>query len=148
MKLQRSLRICLLYTQGDTYASIYPEFKHFNKQATVDEVVEHLLSLTPNGKWTQDNGQDIHLIMTGGEPLLAWQRLYIDLFEHERMQDLKNVTFETNTTQSLHPEFKEYLSSKARFRTTFSCSRKLPVSGEPGTLLSNLILLTIIILFR
>ena len=132
MKLQRSLRICpIIHTGCDTYASIYPEFKHFNKQATVDEVVEHLLSLTPNGKWTQDNGQDIHLIMTGGEPLLAWQRLYIDLFEHERMQDLKNVTFETNTTQSLHPEFKEYLSSKARFRTTFSCSPKLPVSGEP-----------------
>jgi len=69
--------------------------------------------------------------MTGGEPLLAWQRLYIELFEHERMRDLKNVTFETNTTQSLHPEFKEYLSSKARFKTTFSCSPKLPVSGEP-----------------
>ena len=101
--------------------------KHFNKQATVDEVVEHLLSLN-HLMWTQDNGQDIHLIMTGGEPLL-WQRLYIDLFEHERMQDLKNVTFETNTTQSLHPEFKEYLSSKARFRTTFSCSPKLPVQN-------------------
>ena len=30
-----------------------------------------MLSLTPEGKWTMDNGQDIHLIMTGGEPLLA-----------------------------------------------------------------------------
>ena len=28
------------------------------------------------------------------------------------MQDLKNVTFETNTTQSLHPEFKEYSQAK------------------------------------
>ena len=94
----------IIHTGCDTYASIYPEFKHFNKQATVDEVVEHLLSLTPNGKWVQDNGQDIHLIMTGGEPLLAWQRLYIELFEHPRMQDLKNVTFETNTTQSVSGE--------------------------------------------
>ena len=121
----------IIHTGCDTYASIYPEFKHFNKQAGVEEVVEHLLSLTPNGKWTQDNGQDVHLIMTGGEPLLAWQRLYIELFEHERMRDLKNVTFETNTTQSLYPEFKEYLSSNGRFKTTFSCSPKLPVSGEP-----------------
>ena len=32
---------------GVILMSIYPEFKHFNKQATVDEVVEHLLSLTP-----------------------------------------------------------------------------------------------------
>ena len=121
----------IIHTGCDTYASIYPEFKHFNRQATVEEVVEHLLSLTPNGKWTQDNGQDIHLIMTGGEPLLAWQRLYIELFEHPRMQDLKNVTFETNTTQKLHPDFKNYLESQERFAVTWSCSPKLSVSGEP-----------------
>tara|TARA_B100001287_G_scaffold44499_1_gene33599 strand:+ start:395 stop:1324 length:930 start_codon:yes stop_codon:yes gene_type:complete len=121
----------IVHTGCDTYASIYPEFKHFNMLRTVDEVVEHLLSLTPNGKWTQDNGQDIHLIMTGGEPLLAWQRLYIDLFEHPRMRDLKNVTFETNTTQTLHPEFFEYLNSQERFEVTWSCSPKLSVSGEP-----------------
>ena len=121
----------IIHTGCDTYASIYPEFKHFNRQATVDEVVEHLLSLTPNGKWVQDNGQDVHLIMTGGEPLLAWQRLYIELFEHPRMQDLKNVTFETNTTQPLHSDFYEYLESQDRFEVTWSCSPKLSVSGEP-----------------
>ena len=121
----------IVHTGCDTYASIYPEFKHFNRQATVDEVVEHLLSLTPEGKWTMDNGQDIHLIMTGGEPLLAWQRLYIQLFEHPRMQDLKNVTFETNTTQKLHNEFYDYLNTQDRFEVTWSCSPKLSVSGEP-----------------
>ena len=121
----------IVHTGCDTYASIYPEFKHFNKLAEVDEVVEHLLSLTPNGKWTQDNGQDIHLIMTGGEPLLAWQKLYIDLFEHPRMQDLKNVTFETNTTQTLHDDFFNYLADQDRFEVTWSCSPKLSVSGEP-----------------
>jgi len=121
----------IIHTGCDTYASIYPEFKHFNKLAEVDEVVEHLLSLTPEGKWTMDNGQDIHLIMTGGEPLLAWQKLYIDLFEHPRMKDLKNVTFETNTTQPLHSEFYEYLNTQNRFEVTWSCSPKLSVSGEP-----------------
>ena len=120
----------IIHTGCDTYASIYPEFKHFNKQADVEEVVEHLLSLTPNGKWVQDNGQDIHLIMTGGEPLLAWQRLYVELFEHPRMQDLKNVTFETNTTQPLHEEFFNYLHDQERFTVTWSCSPKLSVSGE------------------
>ena len=44
----------IIHTGCDTYASIYPEFKHFNKQAEVDEVVDHLLSLTPEGKWTMD----------------------------------------------------------------------------------------------
>ena len=120
----------IIHTGCDTYASIYPEFKHFNKLAPVDDVVDHLISLLPEGKWTMDNGQDIHLILTGGEPLLAWQRLYVELFEHPKMADLKNVTFETNTTQHLHEDFKRYLSNDARFKTTFSCSPKLSVSGE------------------
>ena len=121
----------IIHTGCDTYASIYPEFKHYNMLKGVDEVVEHLCSLTPNGKWVQDNGQDIHLIMTGGEPLLAWQRLYVELFEHPRMKDLKNVTFETNTTQLLHTDFKNYLQDQDRFEVTWSCSPKLSVSGEP-----------------
>jgi len=120
----------IIHTGCDTYASIYPEFKHFNKQAEVDEIVEHLLSLTPEGKWTMDNGQDVHLIMTGGEPLLAWQRLYVELFEHPRMKDLKNVTFETNTTQTLHRDFYDYLNGHERLTVTWSCSPKLSVSGE------------------
>ena len=120
----------IIHTGCDTYASIYPEFKKFNKQATVDEVVEHLLSLTPEGKWTMNNGQDIHLIMTGGEPLLAWQRLYVELFEHPRMRDLKNVTFETNTTQVLHDDLYNYLNNSDRITVTWSCSPKLSVSGE------------------
>jgi organic radical activating enzyme len=120
----------IIHTGCDTYASIYPEFKDFNRLAEVDEVVEHLLSLTPQGKWTMDNGQDIHLILTGGEPLLAWQKLYIELFEHPKMKDLKNVTFETNTTQMLHEDFKQYLNDQQRFRVTWSCSAKLSLSGE------------------
>jgi len=120
----------IIHTGCDTYASIYPEFKHLVHDATIDEVVEHLLSLTPEGKWTMDNGQDVHLILTGGEPLLAWQRLYVELFEHPRMQDLKNVTFETNTTQYLHDDFFNYISDQDRITVTWSCSPKLSTSGE------------------
>jgi organic radical activating enzyme len=120
----------IVHTGCDTYASIYPEFKHFNMLKSVDEVVEHLLSLLPEGKWTMDNGQDVHLILTGGEPLLAWQRLYVELFEHPRMKDLKNVTIETNTTQNLHNDFYNYLNGHERIQLTFSCSPKLSVSGE------------------
>ena len=120
----------IVHTGCDTYASIYPEFKKFMMDKTIDDVVDHLLSLTPNGCWQMANGQDIHLIMTGGEPLLGWQRHYIELFEHPRMRDLKNVTFETNTTQPLHRDFKDYLSNQTRIHFTFSCSPKLSVSGE------------------
>ena len=101
---------------------------------SVDEVVEHLVSPI-NGKWTQDNGQDIHLIMTGGEPLLAWQRLYIELFEHPKMKDLKN----THLKQTLHNFYMKILetipTSKTRFEVTWSCS-KFSVSGDLGILLT------------
>ena len=121
----------IVHTGCDTYASIYPEFKKYMKDHTVDEVVDYVLSLTPEGKWSMNNGQDVHFILTGGEPLLGWQRLYIDLFEHPKMQDLKNVTFETNTTQKLGDDFRDYLGSQDRFEVTWSCSPKLSVSGEP-----------------
>src|SRR6056300_1779182 len=120
----------IVHTGCDTYASIYPEFKKYMMDKTIDEVVDHVLSLTPEGKWTMSNGQDVHFILTGGEPLLGWQRTYIELFEHPRMRDLKNVTFETNTTQTLHNDFRDYLENQTRIQFTFSCSPKLYVSGE------------------
>ena len=116
-------------TGCDTYASIYPEFKKYMMDRTVDEVVEHLLSLTPEGKWQMDNGQDIHFILTGGEPLL-WQRFWIELLQHPRMADLKNLTIETNTTQPLNRKFFTFLSEQEQFQVTWACSPKLTVSGE------------------
>jgi len=121
----------IIHTGCDTYASIYPEFKKFMKDRTIDEVVDHLLSLTPEGKWTLKNGQDVHLILTGGEPLLGWQKLWPELFEHPKMEDLKNVTIETNATQTLRDDFYNYLNDQNRINFTFSCSPKLTVSGEP-----------------
>lgn len=129
-KVETFEELPIIYSGCDTYASIYPEFKKYMMDKTVDEVVEHLLSLTPEGKWIMDNGQDIHFILTGGEPLLGWQRFWVDLFEHPLMRDIKNVTIETNTTQQLHEDFKRYLNTKARFKLTWACSPKLSVSGE------------------
>jgi len=119
----------IIHTGCDTYASIYPDFRNLMMNHTVDEVVDGMLELTPHGRWSLDNGQDIHLIITGGEPLLGWQKLYLELFEHPRMADLKHVTFETNGTQPLAEPFAEYLRN-AHFHTTFSCSPKLSISGE------------------
>lgn len=119
----------MVKTGCDTYASIYPEFKKYMMDKTVDEVVEHLLSLTPEGKWQMDNGQDIHFILTGGEPLL-WQRFWIELLQHPGMADLKNLTVETNTTQPLNRKFFTFLSEQEQFQVTWACSPKLTVSGE------------------
>ena len=120
----------MVRTGCDTYASIYPEFKKYMMDRSVDQVVEHLLSLTPENKWFMAIGLDIHFILTGGERLL-WKRFWINLFAHPQMQDLRNLTIETNTTQKLQPQFAEYLSTQDRFQVTWACSPKLTVSAEP-----------------
>lgn len=113
----------------DSYAAWHPKFKHLSPTLSIDEIVEKLVAPIPNNTWSQLNGQDVHLVITGGEPLLGWQKAYINLLEHKKMQDLKNLTFETNGTQKLHKEFADYLKTR-NIHVTWSCSPKLSVSGE------------------
>lgn len=123
----------LAKTGCDSYASWHPAFKHLSPSYTVDQAVDAMLALTPNNKWLQQNGNDVHLVITGGEPLLGWQQLYPELLSHKRMQDLRNLTFETNGTQHLHSEFKYFLKDNyhlMRDGITFSVSPKLSASGE------------------
>ena len=123
----------LAQTGCDSYASWHPAFKHLSPNYTVDQAVEAMLDLTPNHKWVQENGNDVHLVITGGEPLLGWQALYPELLTHKRMSDLRSLTFETNGTQRLHSEFKYFLKDNyhiMRDGITFSVSPKLSASGE------------------
>lgn len=119
----------LANTGCDSYASWDTRFKDLSPMVTTDEIAEKIVSLLPKQKW-----QEEHLVITGGEPLLGWQRSYPDLLDHEKMQDLKELTFETNGTQKLSDDFKAYLTdwTKKRCRDdlTFSVSAKLSVSGE------------------
>jgi len=126
----------LVNTGCDSYASWHPKFKHLSPTYETSEVISKMLALTPNNRWVQDNGNDVHLVITGGEPLLGWQRVYPEMLEAIEMRDLKNITFETNGTQELSAEFKEYLrewvgiSSITGREVTFSVSAKLSPSGE------------------
>jgi organic radical activating enzyme len=126
----------LVETGCDSYASWHQAFKHLSPTLTTDELVERMLALTPNNMWQQNNGNDVHLVITGGEPLLGWQRAYAELLSHPRMADLKNITFETNGTQHLHEDFKAFLRNwqldgiGAPREVTFSVSAKLSASGE------------------
>jgi len=132
---QRYEDLPLVTTGCDSYASWDARFKHLSPSYTVNDIVKKMLDLTPNGHWVQENGNDVHLVITGGEPLLGWQKLYPDILEAIPMRDLKNLTFETNGTQELTGDFKEYLR---RWRgpdwldrdVTFSVSAKLSTSGE------------------
>jgi organic radical activating enzyme len=119
----------LVETGCDSYASWHPAYKHLSPTQTTEELVERMLALTPNNQWMQNNGNDVHLVITGGEPLLGWQRAYEELLSHPRMSDLKNITFETNGTQKLHDDFAHCLSHW-KGEVTFSVSAKLSASGE------------------
>ena len=122
----------LVNTGCDSYASWHPAFKDLSPTVETGALVDQMLALTPNHRWVQNNGNDVHLVITGGEPLLGWQRAYEELLSHERMSDLRNITFETNGTQILQPRFTDYLEqcTKAGREITFSVSPKLSASGE------------------
>jgi 7-carboxy-7-deazaguanine synthase len=126
----------LAHTGCDSYASWHPAFKHLSPNYTVDETIDKLLALTPNNRWRQHNGNDVHLVITGGEPLLGWQQLYPELLSNRRMEDLKHLTFETNGTQLVRDDLQTYLFEeytrfgRDRDDLTFSVSPKLSASGE------------------
>jgi organic radical activating enzyme len=120
----------LVSTGCDSYASWHPDFKDLSPMLTSEAIVDRIMEILP-----QDHWKDEHLVITGGEPLLGWQRAYPDLLSHPKMAGLKEITFETNGTQKLTEEFKEYLAHWQMYtdfakEVTFSVSAKLPCSGE------------------
>jgi organic radical activating enzyme len=121
----------LVSTGCDSYASWHPSFKDLSPMLESNAIVNRIMEILPNNEWG-----DAHLVITGGEPLLGWQRAYPDLLNHPDMSELKEITFETNGTQKLSSEFKEFLQQWVVARpdlnreVTFSVSAKLSVSGE------------------
>jgi len=119
----------LVSTGCDSYASWDPNFKHLSPMLSTDTIVSSIMSMLPHNRW-----MDEHLVITGGEPLLGWQRSYTELLSHDNMRGLQEITFETNGTQSLQQDLKIYLHQWAINRSkgaiTFSVSPKLSISGE------------------
>jgi 7-carboxy-7-deazaguanine synthase len=121
----------LVHTGCDSYASWDPRFKHLSPMMKISDIVDKMQELLPEGKF----GPDKHLILTGGEPLLGWQKSYIDLFNEigKRDMNLTHITFETNGTQHLKSELKDWFLTNDYFpwlHITYSVSSKLPSSGE------------------
>lgn len=118
----------LVSTGCDSYASWDPRFKDLSPMLTSDAIADRIMEILPHHRW-----EDEHLVITGGEPLLGWQRAYPDLLDHPSMASLKEITFETNGTQRLDDSFKTYLRKWANShnrQVTFSVSVKLSCSGE------------------
>jgi organic radical activating enzyme len=123
----------LVSTGCDSYASWDPAFKHLSPMLDTNTIADSICEMLPFNEW-----RDEHLVITGGEPLLGWQRAYPDLIEHPKMNGLNEITFETNGTQPLTDEFTKYLKTWNQRQyphgsggeITFSVSPKLPGSGE------------------
>lgn len=115
----------------DSYPAWDVRFKHLSPVIQISGIVDQIEELLPNGRFSPNT----HLILTGGEPLLGWQRQYPALFDeiYTRTMNLTNVTFETNGTQEISSELRWGLQNAYnhhKLRTTFSVSPKLSVSGE------------------
>jgi len=123
----------LVNTGCDSYASWDPRFKDLSPVFTTETIIEKITDLLPYKEWREE-----HLVITGGEPLLGWQRAFPELLDDSKMKSLKELTFETNGTQPLTNEFKDYLyhwgiEQRGYNCLTFSVSPKLSNSGELRT---------------
>ena len=121
----------LVHTGCDSYASWDARFKKLSPMLEIPAIVDRIQELLPEGRFSNDK----HLILTGGEPLLGWQKSYIELFEEmgRRNMNLTHITFETNGTQPLNQELVDWFRFNHVFPSldiTFSVSSKLPSSGE------------------
>jgi len=122
-------KLPLVSTGCDSYASWDPRFKHLSPVLTTVSIVDSIMDILPHKRW-----MDEHLVITGGEPLLGWQRAYPELLSNEKMRSLKEITFETNGTQELSQDLTVYLQqwkiNREKNALTFSVSPKLSISGE------------------
>jgi organic radical activating enzyme len=130
---QKYEELPLVSTGCDSYASWHPAFKDLSPMLESDAIINRIIEILPYNEW-----RDEHLVITGGEPLLGWQRSYEDLISNHKMRGLKEITFETNGTQKLQSGFKTFLQEWKKpalggisnKEITFSVSAKLPCSGE------------------
>ena len=120
----------------DASASWSSRYKNLVAWEGIDDIAQRITAYTPNNTWTNNNGTDIHFIITGGEPML-WQRETQILLRQPEFNSLKNLTIETNCTQLFKAGFDKFLQglvagdyTKEPVHITWSTSPKLSISGE------------------
>jgi len=126
----------LAKTGCDSYASWHKGFKKLSPMMDIKSITTgmEIDRIADSGMPVNDGST--HLVITGGEPLLGWQRAYPELFDAVYKDGYKHITFETNGTQKITDDFEDYLllqqikSAKAGRSLTFSVSPKISSSGE------------------
>lgn len=118
----------------DSFFSHHHGFKKFSPLFDVDQVVEMIL-IAAGGNIQSNPQSPIHIIFTGGEPMLpGWQVMYSRIIEHLRIRDKTieqkvDVTFETNGTQRIK-DIQSFHSLAKLANITWSVSPKLSASGH------------------
>jgi organic radical activating enzyme len=143
-KFTRMEDIPVLKYGCDSGYSWSKKYRHLAHKGTAKDMYDKLVALlanerNPNGRFIHPNGQDFHLALTGGEPMMS-QSAIVDLFDVMFNNDNYpiNVTVETNGTQKIRDplndligEIHRYLGSgDTGFKWFWSVSPKLGTSGE------------------
>ena len=128
----------------DSSYSWAKKFRHLQKHESPEEIIEklrqHMVNEhNPEGLYKHPkSGEQAHMVFTGGEPLMRnAQRAAVAIMQAYRSVEYSKrpswITFETNGTQKLSPEFMNFFSNRGSFQSKlfWSCSPKLwTVSGE------------------
>jgi len=129
----------LAETGCDSYASWHPAFKSLSPVMDIPVVMDEIEKARRGGGHISGIIGNTHLVITGGEPLLGWQRAYPELLDAAYEKGYKHITFETNGTQKITDKFADYLllrqikNATASTSLTFSVSPKLYMSGEDAS---------------
>lgn len=118
----------------DSFFSVYPGYKDLSPTFDVEDLAKQAIQAAGGSFFSGVN--PVHLILTGGEPMLGWQKAYPELIKKIREFDpiwsaktnlVLPLTVETNGTQKLRPEF---AAIQEHCALTWSVSPKLTVSGH------------------
>jgi len=127
----------------DSSYSWAKKFKHLQRSGTAEEIAGRITNMlksesNPKGSFYHPNGVWQHMCFTGGEPLMRHGQKAVpeilEIFKNLEGNTPKSVTFETNGTQPLTPEFIEFFNNRGHFdeELFWSISPKLEtVAGEP-----------------
>ena len=89
--------------------------------------------LLPSGVTFEDH---VHLVITGGEPLLGWQKAYVELLQNPLLDNLSHLTFETNGSKMVQPVLIDYFNN-TNTEVTWMVSPKLSLTGEDQSVTIN-----------
>jgi organic radical activating enzyme len=90
------------------------KYRHLMKDKTASDIVDELEALLPHGLFVNpDTKQDVHMVFTGGEPMMKHNQeaMCAILEEFSKRKNLpSNVTVETNGTQDIEVSGKQAVS--------------------------------------